>query len=182
MDLPNITYINIKSAETLATANTYTDNRTMKTRIARTLTEAVNAITFTVGDDGLPLSGKRGILRLVAPSGCTAPTGTSATMSITINDITSGYCTDSSDNGSSIIIGAIRNQSGVIDANLNILLDKCVTITSSGLYSDGTTRTMIMRAGALISNISNITKISAALSGSYTMPIGTKIEYLEGVV
>lgn len=156
------------------------DRRPYKTRIDRSLTEAVNTITFDVGDDGEPLVGEGGRLKILVPAGCSAPTGSSALMQVRINDISAGYLTASGDNDVGFNVGTIRNVFGSLLADI-VLVGGGAIASMAYRYSDGTTRSGGSNTFALLpsNNITAITKVYIALNNTYTFPVGTKIVYEE---
>jgi len=149
-------------------------------RITRTLTEAVNAVTFSTGDDGQALNGKNGRLHIIVPAGCDAPVGTTAVPYLRINDIATGYARPSNavDNSTEMQLGGIRNRYGMIDAHLSVVGSALLMQAAHG-YSDGTTRNSNVYVGALLSGVGAITKLYLWLSNGYTLPVGTFITYEE---
>lgn len=152
-------------------------------RITKTLAvgDVANAFTFSTGDDGKALSGKRGLLVLVVPPGANTPVGTSASVFLRVNDISTGYRNpaNSSDTDAAISIGSVRNLWARIITDM-FASNGTLTTRSNGGYSDGTTRSYNgLYIGGHASIGSAITKIYFFLSGSYTLPAGTIIEYWE---
>jgi hypothetical protein len=151
-------------------------------RISTMLSAAVNAFTYTTGDDGLPLNGISGELQIVVPAGCSAPTGTNAALYGRINGIITGYHSPygGSDNTDHLYLANIRNQFAAVNIELNVLHGGALLVLASFGYSDGTSfGTPAPSIGGLLSGVSSITSLYGYLSSSYTFPAGTMLEYWE---
>jgi hypothetical protein len=153
-------------------------NKVMPVVYSTTLAGAANAVTITTDNNGQALNLKRAILNILVPAGCNAPVGTTATVSLKVNDVATGYrdVLGNTDNGSSANLGGVRNVFGLIMADLLATGNDGLCIKGNYGYSDGTTRTQGASNAALVSGITGITKIYFALSGGYTLPAGTMIE------
>lgn len=153
----------------------------LRKRISKVLDEPVSVFSYDIGDDGLPLNGVSGQIRIYVPAGCSAPVGASASFHIRINDISTGYYDigNSNDNTHSIEIGSVRNVWGEVITDLYIMGNSSLALKSEYAFTDGVTRfAEISRKGGHDNIGIAITKLFL-FTYIYTLPAGTIFEYWE---
>ena len=107
--------------------------------ISTTLTQAVNALTFTQGDDGLALNAKVLQFDIRVPAGCTVPTGTTSYIRARFNGVSTGYYEYGypTSNRDSVLLGMMRNQKGFGQTRVAMYGNYANSVCAAGYY-DGT--------------------------------------------